>query len=314
MILLFILSGCASNTKGEENKLQVGIVWLSDNQSFQDMREGFMEELRSLGYGEDRLEFICEDAGGSTATLHNIINSMEDREIDLLVPLVTSATQAAVNQAGETPIIFISVTDPVGAGIMSSREVPDKNATGTCNEVPIKELFELAEKLTPGIETVGILYDPGLPNSVLTVDRAKEYFELTGITCMERAISGSNEVQAAVYALTEQVDAIYVPIDSTVLGAMPQVTQIARQEGIPVYGSAPSMVEYGALATVSVSERETGKQSAHLADQFFRGKKIEELPAFTVNNFMTVIHSGTAKDLGITVPQEVAAVAQLVGE
>lgn len=47
----------------------------------------------------------------------------------------------------DIPIIFISVTDPVEAGIMASLQAPDKNATGTCNVVPMEELFVVAEAI-----------------------------------------------------------------------------------------------------------------------------------------------------------------------
>ena len=312
LAVILLAAGYKSRSFGESDKLQVGMVWLSDNQSFQDMRNGFMDEMRSLGYGEDELEFILQDAGGSTETLYSILSSMEDREMDLVVPLVTSAAQAAVNRLEKTPIIFLSVTDPVGAGIMSDRNHPDRNATGTCNEVPIKELFDLALKLTPGIKRIGILYDPALPNSVLTADRAKEYFEQAGLEWSERAITGSNEVQAATQALAQETDAIYVPIDSTVLSAMPQVTEVAGKAGIPVYGSAPSMVEYGALATVSVSEYETGRQTAALADRYFRGEALEDIPAQTIDDFLTVINTDTAKKLSISIPEYILKEAHTV--
>lgn len=312
LAVILLAAGYKSRSFGESDKLQVGMVWLSDNQSFQDMRNGFMDEMRSLGYGENELEFILQDAGGSTETLYSILSSMEDREMDLVVPLVTSAAQAAVNRLEKTPIIFLSVTDPVGAGIMSDRNHPDRNATGTCNEVPIKELFDLALKLTPGLKRIGILYDPALPNSVLTADRAKEYFEQAGLEWSERVITGSNEVQAATQALAQETDAIYVPIDSTVLSAMPQVTEAAGKAGIPVYGSAPSMVEYGALATVSVSEYETGRQTAALADRYFRGEALEDIPAQTIDDFLTVINTDTAKKLSISIPEYILKEAHTV--
>ncbi|MGN0306744.1 MAG: ABC transporter substrate binding protein, partial [Lachnospiraceae bacterium] len=160
-----------------------------------------MDELRALGYDEAKLEFVCKDAGGSMTALNHILSSFQDEGVDLIVPLVTSATQAAVNADGNIPIVFISVTDPVSAGIMSDLNMPDKNATGSCNVVPIDTLFELAQRLTPGIETVGILYDLSLPNSVLTVERAKAYFEEKGIDYMERTITNSSEVQTATQVL-----------------------------------------------------------------------------------------------------------------
>ena len=299
-------------TTGTQNKLKIALVQLSQNPSFTDMQEGFIAGMQELGYDSDKVEYLQYDAGGSISTLHHILNSLESQKVDLLVPLVTSVTQAAVSKELDIPIIFISVTDPVEAGIMASLQSPDKNATGTCNVVPMEELFILAKTLTPHIRSVGILYDPSLPNSVITVNRAKQYLGTAGFVVAEAIVTNSSEVQSAARTLATVADAIYVPIDSTILSAISQVVDIALEKGKPVYGSAPSMVTSGALASVSVSEWETGRQTAALAHQYFEGTPIEQIPAKIVDNFLYTVNGDTAKALNITIPAHSDAPVQLV--
>ena len=299
-------------TTGTQNKLKIALVQLSQNPSFTDMQEGFIAGMQELGYDSDKVEYLQYDAGGSISTLHHILNSLESQKVDLLVPLVTSVTQAAVSKELDIPIIFISVTDPVEAGIMASLQSPDKNATGTCNVVPMEELFVLAKTLTPHIRSVGILYDPSLPNSVITVNRAKQYLGPAGFVVAEAIVTNSSEVQSAARTLATVADAIYVPIDSTILSAISQVVDIALEKGKPVYGSAPSMVTSGALASVSVSEWETGRQTAALAHQYFEGTAIEQIPAKIVDNFLYTVNGDTAKALNITIPAHSDAPVQLV--
>ena len=299
-------------TTGTQNKLKIALVQLSQNPSFTDMQEGFIAGMQELGYGSDKVEYLQYDAGGSISTLHHILNSLESQKVDLLVPLVTSVTQAAVSKELDIPIIFISVTDPVEAGIMASLQSPDKNATGTCNVVPMEELFILAKTLTPHIRSVGILYDPSLPNSVITVNRAKQYLGTAGFVVAEAIVTNSSEVQSAARTLATVADAIYVPIDSTILSAISQVVDIALEKGKPVYGSAPSMVASGALASVSVSEWETGRQTAALAHQYFEGTPIEQIPAKIVDTFLYTVNGDTAKALNITIPAHSDAPVQLV--
>ena len=299
-------------TTGTQNKLKIALVQLSQNPSFTDMQKGFIAGMEELGYGSDKVEYLQYDAGGSISTLHHILNSLESQKVDLLVPLVTSVTQAAVSKELDIPIIFISVTDPVEAGIMASLQTPDKNATGTCNVVPMEELFVLAKELTPHIRSVGILYDPSLPNSVITVNRAKQYLGSAGFVVAESIVTNSSEVQSAARTLAEVADAIYVPIDSTILSAMSQVVAIALEKGKPVYGSAPSMVVSGALASVSVSEWETGRQTAALAHQYFEGTPIEQIPAKIVDNFLYTINKETAWVLDVTIPSQTDTPVQLV--
>ena len=170
----------------------------------------------------------------------------------------------------------------------------------------------LAKTLTPHIRSVGILYDPSLPNSVITVNRAKQYLGTAGFVVAEAIVTNSSEVQSAARTLATVADAIYVPIDSTILSAISQVVDIALEKGKPVYGSAPSMVTSGALASVSVSEWETGRQTATLAHQYFEGTPIEQIPAKIVDNFLYTVNGDTAKALNITIPAHSDALIQLV--
>ena len=318
--LLIALLGFGCEKKSEapttatetQKKLKIALVQLSQNPSFTDMQEGFIAGMQELGYDSHKVEYLQYDAGGSISTLHHILNSLESQKVDLLVPLVTSVTQAAVSKELDIPIIFISVTDPVEAGIMASLQAPDKNATGTCNVVPMEELFVLAKELTPHIRSVGILYDPSLPNSVITVNRAKQYLGSAGFVVAEAIVTNSSEVQSATRTLAAVTDAIYVPIDSTILSAMSQVVDIALEKGKPVYGSAPSMVASGALASVSVSEWETGRQTAALAHQYFEGTPIEQIPAKIVDNFLYTINGETAQALKVTIPAYSETPIQLV--
>jgi putative ABC transport system substrate-binding protein len=195
---------------------------------------------------------------------------------------------------------------------MSSMEKPDRNATGTSNLVPVDEIFSIAKTLTPNVRRYGILYTSGEANAVNTVKNAMEYLKNNGYEYSERTVTNSAEVQQAAQALVSQVDAIFVPIDSMVQSAMPQVAQIAKEAKIPVYGSSPVMVASGALATVSVSDRQIGAMSADMADRFFKGTPIEQIPAVALGTFTTVVNKATLDALGIALPDPLAS-AILIG-
>jgi putative ABC transport system substrate-binding protein len=173
--------------------------------------------------------------------------------------------------------------------------------------VPVDEIFALAKTLTPNVKRYGILYNTGESNAVTTVRKAKAYLDANGYTYQEATVTNSSEVQQAAQALASKVDAIYVPIDSMVQSAMPQVAQIAKDAKIPVYGSSPVMVVSGALATVSVSDKQIGAMSADMADRYFKGAAIANIPAVMLDTFMTVINRGTLNTLGVTLPASLAS-------
>ncbi|MDR0389068.1 MAG: ABC transporter substrate-binding protein, partial [Spirochaetaceae bacterium] len=91
----------------------IGIIQLADNGAFTDMREGFLDRLGELGYGEAELKVDYKNAQGDIGTLNTICQEMAVSNYDLVVTIATPAAQAFVNQESKVPLIFISVTDPV---------------------------------------------------------------------------------------------------------------------------------------------------------------------------------------------------------
>ena len=61
------------------------------------MRDAFIQEMRDLGYGEDEMTFDVLNAQGDTSTLNSICADLNNQDYDLIVPIVTPATQAVVN-------------------------------------------------------------------------------------------------------------------------------------------------------------------------------------------------------------------------
>ena len=307
---LLLLTACGQNetnnagTGGdpEAEGAKVAFVQLVDNDAFTEMIESFQNKLTELTGGNVTFEIL--NAQGDMSTLNSIAAELKTADYDLIVPIVTPATQAVVNAGVEAPVVFISVTDPVSAGIMSDMASPDKNATGTSNIVPVDEIFTLADQLTPGVETMGILYCSGEQNAVLTAEKAKTYLDSVNMAYEEVTVASSNEVQQAAQSLAGRVDAIYIPIDSTVQSAMPQVVEAANAAGIPVYGSDPVMVQSGALACVSVSNTQLGERSAEMAYEILQGADVADVPAEALDEFQYVCSQSAADTLQITLPSD----------
>lgn len=314
LCLMLSLIGCGGAPADDavDEKLTVGVVQLIDNGAFEDMREGFIARLQELGYTEDKREIYYKNAQGDAANLNAICQEMVDKDVDLIAAIATPAAQAAVNLQSDIPVVFISVSNPTGAGIITDMAHPDKNATGTSNAIPVSEMFKLADRLTPGCQTYGLLYTTGEINAVTTINDAKAYMDANGIKYVEKVVSNSSEVQQAAQSLVGSVDAIFCPNDSVVQAAMPQIAQIAREAKIPVYGSSAVMVNSGAFATISISDTEIGAISADMADQILKGTPVSEVPAKVVDVFTTVINQNTADAIGASLSDDVKANAVLV--
>lgn len=335
VLLLFALAACGGNASSASaggsqvslpggtgsgaagQTVRVGLVQLIENGAFADMREGFVARLAELGYVQgETLEFEFQNAQGDVATLNNICQSMVDSNMDLIAAIGTPASQAALqtlqNMGSDIPLLFISVSSPVTAGLIEDMAHPNLNATGTSNAIPIEENFKLADQLTPGIGTYGFLYTTGEVNALATIEEAMAYCDANSIPYVEKVVSKSSEVQQAAQALAAECDAMFIPNDSVIQSAMPQVAQVAIDAGVPVYGSSAVMVASGAFATISISDVELGAVSADLAGQILGGTPVADVPAVVVDSFTTVINEDTAQAIGAQIPEDILANAVLL--
>ena len=290
----------------------IGIIQMADNGAFTDMREGFIDRMRELGYTEDKMTFTYRNALGDMTALVANCEAALDEGIDAAVTIATPPTQAFCNLDSGVPQFFISVSNPVGAGVITDMAAPDMNATGTSNAIPVEEMFHLADQLTPGCRVFGLLYCQSEINSVTTANQAKAYMDANGLDYVEAIVTNVSEVQMAVDSLLETVDAIFVPNDSVIQTAMRVVADSAAEMGVPVYGSSAVMVESGAFATISIGDRQIGAITADMLHRYLNGTPIEEIPAVVVDEFTMVINQTTADMLGVAVPADVLETAVIV--
>ena len=321
--MIFALTACGGGAASEPSKsqeaasakgdtLKIGLVQLVDNGAFTDMREGFIAQMKANGYTDENMEIDYQNAQGDVTALNTICQKMADSDAELIVTIATPPTQAMVNLESDKPVFYISVSDPIAAGVITNVEAPDKNATGTSNAIPVDELFKLAETLTPGNQTYGLIYNTSEVNSVKTIDAAKAYLEENGLSYKEAVVTNSGEVQQAAQSLVDGIDAFFIPNDSVVQSALTQVAEVAKDGKIPVYGSSAVMVADGAFATVSIDDTKIGAMTADMVVKYLAGTPVEGIPAVTVIDFTTVINQSTADAIGVTLSDEILKNAVII--
>lgn len=311
------LESAVSEAAKSGDTVKIGLVQLLENGAFEDMKKGFIDQMAELGYKEgENLEISYKNAQGDMSVLSSISQTFIDKKMDVIVAIATPPAQAVLsaleNRSSKIPLVFISVSDPVAAGLVTDLNTTDKNTTGTTNYIPIEDNFVFAEKLTPGIETYGFIYTTGEVNAVATIDDAKKYCDENGIKYIEKVVTNSSEIKQATAALLPKCDALFIPNDSVVQSAMPQIAELAREAKKPVYGSSAVMVDSGAFATISASDIATGAASADIVVEILKGKAVSDIPVVVVKDYDTVINQDTADAIGVTIPEDVKSEAIFV--
>ena len=154
----------------------------------------------------------------------------------------------------QIPVVFAAVSDPIGAGLVTDLNKPDKNITGTSDEIQVDLILEKALQINPSLKRLGVIYNKGEANSVTNINKAKEFASKNNIQIIEATITSVNEVQSAIQVLTTKCDAIFAPNDNTVASAMNVVGNACVKAKIPLYVGADSMVLDGGFLSVGIQE------------------------------------------------------------
>ena len=312
-ILAFMLGGCQKQegTNTKENVKTVGIVQIVEHTSLDTIRESILQELADLGYVEgENIVIDYQNAQGDQSNLNAICKRFVDKKVDLIVAIATPSAQAAMGATDTIPIVFSAVTDPVAAELVESLEKPGMNATGTSDAIPVDQVFELSKELTPEVKTFGFLYTASEINSKSVVDEAKALAADYGFEYEEMTLTNSSELAQAAESLAGKVDAIYTPIDNTIASAMTLLAEIGRENKIPLYVGADSMVMDGGYATVGINYSDLGKKTAEMVDRVLKGENPKDMPVETLDTFDKVINKTTAEMIGAKAETEGAIIVE----
>lgn len=314
-LLVAAMGGCSGtdgSTASAGEKLQVGVVQIMEHTSLDTIRESFLQQMEQLGYGEDKVDYDIQNAQGEQTNLGTICQKFVGDGVDMIVAIATPTAQTAAASTSEIPILFSAVTDPVEAKLLTDPQHPDGNVTGTSDAIPVDQVMQLCQELTPEVQKIGFLYTTSEINAQVTTEQAMEAAEQMGYETQLMTISEVSELQQAAQSLAQEVDAIYVPIDNTIAQAMPVLAQVGIDLQIPIYTGADSMVQDGGFATVGINYTQLGQKTAEMAAAVLEGTPISELPVETLSEFGTYINQTTAEQIGVEIPQEIAETATIL--
>lgn len=311
VVALGALSGCTS-AQGDDIK-KVSVVQIVSHSSLDTIRDSFSDEMEQLGYTEGEIELEYYDAGNDTSTLGSILSTASGDGSDVIVAIATPTAQSAARYAEEIPIVFAAVSDPIGAGLTSSLEEPDKNITGTMDDIQVDQILEAALEIDPDMQRLGVIYNASEANSVTNIEKAKTFCEENGIELQEVTVTSTNDVQQAVTTLAGSCDAIFSPNDNTVASAMSAAAQAAVEAGIPYYVGADSMVSDGGFLTVGIDYEELGRETARMVDQVLQGTDVADIPIVQFKTDLSIyVNASTMEALGRTLPASIADSERLV--
>src|SRR6266568_8036321 len=159
---------CPCAALAQQSAKQTRIGWLSagspDTPAAARTLQAFRQSLEHLGHVEGRdiaIEFRY--AHRNFDRLPSLAAELVDQKVDIIVTLNTPPAVAARKATSTIPIVAISITDPVGLGLVESLARPGGNVTGLAFSVGLdifSKSMEFLKEVVPGLQIVALLVNP----------------------------------------------------------------------------------------------------------------------------------------------------------
>ena len=294
----------------------VAITAIVEHPALDATRDGVVDALKAAGFTPDQnLKVEYQSAQGNPATAAQIARQFAGSRPDVIVPISTPSAQAVAAATRDVPVVFTAVTDPVGAQLVKSMEKPGGNVTGVSDMAPVGEHVALIREIVPSVKRLGVLYNPGEPNSVSLVKVLKDEAAKAGLTVTEATTTKSADAQQAARSLVGKVDALYVPLDNTVVSALESVVAVGQQSKLPVFSADTDSVARGAVASIGFDYRQVGRQTGEVVVRVLKGEKPGDIPATYAKGTDLFVNPKSAAAMGVTIPEAVTKRAtKVVGQ
>jgi len=216
------------------------------------------------------------------------------------------------------PIVFSAAIDPDRIGLVASLNRPGGNVTGMSlfpAELAAKSV-QLLKRLLPAATVVGYLINPSNPQSApVYASEASTAAKTLGIAVRVLNASTERDLDEVFASLPNAgVSGLAVPAEPFFDSQRDRIVALAARYAVPaVYG----LREYpmaGGLMSYGASLPDCYRRAAIYAGRVLKGEKPANLPVMEPTKYDLVINMKTAKSLGLTIPEQLLAVADDVIE
>jgi len=240
-----------------------------------------------------------------------------DRRVGIIVALYLVAARAAKAATQTVPTVFVTGSDPIEAGLVSSLNRPTSNLTGVAfmfTRLGEKNLATLHE-LVPNAVVIGALVNPNNPNAEPQARDLQAAARTLGLQLIILAAGSDREIDSVFATLRERkIEALLITADGFFFGLQDRLATLAVRHAVPTFYPLSDYVAAGGLISYGANLSESWRQAGIYVGKIVKGAKVADLPVIQASKFELMINHKTARALGIELPSKLLALADKVIE
>jgi putative ABC transport system substrate-binding protein len=236
---------------------------------------------------------------------------------DVMLAANSPIVGAMLQATRTTPIVFVNVVDPVGAGWISSLARPGGNATGfTQFEYGMSaKWLELLKQVAPRVNRVAVLRDTASPSGTGQLGAIQSVAPQFGVEVSPIGMRDPAEIERGITGFVRGAnEGLIVTASAPASFHIKLITTRAAQYRLPaIYSSRISVID-GGLLSYGTDVVDQYRLAASYIDRILKGEKPSDLPVQNPTKYELVLNMKTAKAIGLDVPAQVLVRADEVIE
>jgi putative ABC transport system substrate-binding protein len=291
---------------------------IADDMEGRRRAEAFRQALQQLGWKEGSNVRIDERWGGADTEVIRA-TATDLLQLNPSAIVVQGARSVPIlQQATKTvPIVFVSVSDPVGRGIVTNMARPGGNITGfqLFEFSVVGKCVEALKQIAPNVDRVACVVNPDNPATDFFVGSFETLAPSLGVQPIITHVRKGEDILRALDAFAGKSGiGLVLPPDDTTIVHRKLVVTLAAQHRLPAVYSFRVFVAEGGLMSYAIDVVDLFRRSASYVDRILKGEKAGDLPVQAPTKFELTLNLQTAKALGLEIPPQLLARADEVIE
>ena len=297
-------------------RVAVLMGYAEDDPETKPRLSAFRQMLEKRGWPEGRnLHIETRFAPGSN--YEPLAKQLIATRPDVFLAHTTPVAAALQRENREIPVVFVSVSDPIGSGFVTTLARPGGNLTGVLNYEAgvVGKWLAMLKEMVPRLERVALLANPQTSPYEYFLRAAEIAAASLAIKIVPSPVAKEGDIKLAIESIAGAPNgALLLSPDSTTVLHRDLIVELAARHKLPAVYPYRFFVAAGGLMSYETDPIAQFRLAAAYVDRVLRGDKPGELPVQAPTKFETTVNVRTAKALNLAVPPGLLVAADEVIE
>jgi putative ABC transport system substrate-binding protein len=269
----------------------------------------FTKALQELGWTDGRNIRIEYRWGAADVNrTQALAKELVGLKPDLIVGATTPAVSALQRATTTIPIVFVTVSDPVGSGIVASLPHPGGNITGFINiESSLSgKWLEMLKDIVPRATRAALMFNPETaPYFAYYLQSFEAAARSSAVEPIAAPVRTVADIERVVASFGDRPDAGLVVMPDIYLTTrrnLELIISLAARYRVPTIYPYRYMVDAGGLVSYGTDNTDLYRRATTYVDRILKGAKPADLPVQLPTKFELAVNLKTAKTLGLDIP------------